>query len=125
MTGSPAAGQIHEHVRTYDFRRPDKFAKEQLRTLQMLHENQARLLTTAFSGIFRTLVEVTVLGVEQESYDEFARGIANPAIMAILTLPPLKGNAALDISPPIAFSMVDRIESVMDIRFPGSIHGCG
>lgn len=109
MTAGPVASQLHERVRTYDFRRPDKFSKDQLRTLQMLHENQARLLTTAFSGIFRTLVEVTVLGVEQESYDEFARGVTNPSIMAILGVPPLKGNIVLDVSPAIAFPMVDRL----------------
>ena len=108
-----AAGTTPEarerRVRVYDFRRPDKFSKEQLRTISMIHDNFARLLTTVFSGQFRSMVSVSVASVDDLTYAEFIRSIANPSVLAIFSLPPLKGNAVMDINPSIAFPMIDRI----------------
>jgi flagellar motor switch protein FliM len=96
-------------VRIYDFRRPDKFSKDQIRTLQMLHDNFARLLTTTFSAHFRTMVQVNIASVDQLTYGEYVRALKNPAIVAIVSLAPLPGNAVLDISHSIAFPMIDRL----------------
>ncbi|MEN8906883.1 MAG: flagellar motor switch protein FliM, partial [Clostridiales bacterium] len=43
-------------VRIHDFRRPSKFAKDQLKTLNIIHESYARLVTNFLSGYLRTLV---------------------------------------------------------------------
>ncbi|MHB8926042.1 MAG: flagellar motor switch protein FliM [Bacillota bacterium] len=96
-------------VRIYDFRRPDKFSKDQIRTLQMLHDNFARLLTTTFSAHFRTMVQTNIASVDQVTYGEYVRALKNPAIVAIVNLAPLPGNAVLDISHTIAFPMIDRL----------------
>jgi flagellar motor switch protein FliM len=96
-------------VRAYDFRRPDKFAKEHIRTIQMLHDTAARLLTTAFSGLFRTMTQVGLNSVDQLVYSEFTRGLASPSILAVLSMPPLPGNCMLDISPGLAIEMIDRL----------------
>ncbi len=50
-------------VKRYDFRRPDKFSKDQLRTLQIIHESFARGMTTYLSGYVRTIVEGEVVSV--------------------------------------------------------------
>ena len=60
-------------VKVYDFKRPDKFSKDQIRTLYMLHENFARLLNTYLSTNLRTLVNISVASVEQLAYEEFIR----------------------------------------------------
>ncbi|MCL5045844.1 MAG: flagellar motor switch protein FliM, partial [Actinobacteria bacterium] len=106
--GTAAEGR-ERRVRVYDFRRPDKFSKEQLRTLSMIHDNFARLLTTVFSGHFRSMVSVSVASVDDLTYAEFIRSIANPSVLTVFSLPPLKGNAVMDINPSIAFPMIDRI----------------
>ena len=49
-------------VKKYDFRRPDKFSKEQLRTIQMVHDTFARLLSSSLSAFLRTIVEAEVVG---------------------------------------------------------------
>ena len=56
-------------VKVYDFKRPDKFSKDQIRTLYMLHENFARLLNTYLSTNLRTLVNISVASVEQLAYE--------------------------------------------------------
>jgi flagellar motor switch protein FliM len=96
-------------VKKYDFRRPDKFAKEQLRTLQIIHENFSRLLNTFLSGYLRSLVQVEVLSVEQLSNHEFINSISNPAILGIIDFSPLEGQIILDITADVAFVVIDRI----------------
>ncbi|KXG75757.1 flagellar motor switch protein FliM [Thermotalea metallivorans] len=96
-------------VKKYDFRRPDKFAKDQLRTLQVIHENFSRLLNTYLSGYLRCLVQVDVFTVEQLTYYEFSNSISNPAVLGIVDFSPLSGQIILDITPDIAFTLIDRI----------------
>lgn len=104
---APAAPQ--RRVRSYDFRRPDKFSKDQLRTLQMLHENFARLLTTFFSANFRTMVQMIIGSVDQMTYQEFIQSVSNPSVLSVFRLHPLQGTCVLDINPLVAFPMLDRL----------------
>jgi len=96
-------------IKVYDFRRPDKFSKDQIRTLYMLHESFARLLNTYMSSHLRTLVNVDVASVEQLTYQEFVQSIANPSVITILGVPPLKGNIIFEVSSEIAFAYIDRV----------------
>lgn len=96
-------------VKKYDFRRPDKFAKDQLRTLQIIHENFSRLLNTFLSGYLRTIINVEVLSVEQLTYYEFSNSISDPAILGIINFKPLNGQIIMDISTDIAFTMIERV----------------
>ncbi|WP_422445809.1 flagellar motor switch protein FliM [Thermoanaerobacterium sp. DL9XJH110] len=96
-------------IKTYDFKRPNKFSKEQLHTLSMIHENFARLLTTYLSAQLRTLVQVSVFYVEQMTYNEFISSIPNPSIIAVVDFSPLKGAGMIEINPSVAFAIVDRL----------------
>ena len=96
-------------IKVYDFKRPDKFSKDQIRTLYMLHESFARLLNTYMSSHLRTLVNVDVASVEQLTYQEFVQSIANPSVITILGVPPLKGNIIFEIGSEIAFAYIDRV----------------
>ena len=96
-------------IKVYDFRRPDKFSKDQIRTLYMLHESFARMLNTYMSSHLRTLVNVDVASVEQLTYQEFVQSLANPSVISILGVPPLKGNIIFEISSEIAFAYLDRV----------------
>ena len=96
-------------VKVYDFKRPDKFSKDQIRTLYMLHESFARLLNTYLSTHLRTLINVDVASVEQLTYQEFVQSMANPSVISILGVPPLKGNIILEFGTEIAFAYIDRV----------------
>lgn len=101
--------QKQRKVKVYDFRRPDKFSKDQIRTLYMLHENFARLLNTYLSAHLRALVHINVASVDQLTYEEFIRSLPNPSVISVFQMRPLKGNAVLEINPNIIFAIIDRM----------------
>ena len=99
----------HRKIKIYDFKRPDKFSKDQIRTLQMMHENFARVTTTSLSAQLRTLVGIHVASVDQLTYEEFIRSVSNPSTLAIVSMDPLKGSSILEIDPSITFTIIDRL----------------
>ena len=112
--GSVDANQVkaeedQKKVKVYDFKRPDKFSKDQIRTLQMLHDNFGRLLNTYLSTSLRSMVDVEVASVEQLTYQEFVQSLANPSVIGVLAVPPLKGNIVMELNTSIAFSIIDRV----------------
>lgn len=98
-----------EEVKVYDFRRPDKLSKEQMRTLQMIHENLARILTTVLSTHLRSMVDFEVASIEQLSYDEFIRSLPEPTIIGVADLEPFTGQFIFEINPDIGFAIIDRL----------------
>ena len=96
-------------IKIYDFKRPDKFSKEQIRTVSIMHETFARLTTTSLSAQLRSMVHVHVASVDQLTYEEFIRSIPTPTTLAIINMDPLKGNAILEIDPAVTFSIIDRL----------------
>ncbi len=101
--------QEQRKIKIYDFKRPDKFSKEQIRTVSIMHETFARLTTTALSAQLRSLVNVHVASVDQLTYEEFIRSIPNPTTLGIINMDPLKGSAVMEIDPAITFSIIDRL----------------
>ncbi len=113
-TGAVSAEEVkadeeQKKIKTYDFKRPDKFSKDQIRTLNMLHESFARLLNTYLSTHLRTLVNVEVASVEQLTYQEFVQSLSNPSVIGVLAVPPLKGNVIMEINTGISFAIIDRV----------------
>lgn len=106
---SPRSGKEKKRLKVYDFRRPDKFSKDQIRTLQMMHETFARLTTTSLSATLRSLVHVHVVSVDQLTYEEFTRSIPSPTTLGIINMDPLKGSSVIEIDPSITFAIIDRL----------------
>ncbi|MGC8783718.1 MAG: flagellar motor switch protein FliM [Armatimonadota bacterium] len=92
----------------YDFRRPDKFSKDQLRTMQMLHETFARLFSSTLSAYLRAPVHIDLISVEQIPYDEYIRAITS-SLINIFSMQPLSGQALLEIEFDVVISMIDRL----------------
>ena len=99
----------HRKAKIYDFKRPDKFSKEQIRAVSIMYETFARLTTTSLSAQLRSMVHVYIASVDQLTYEEFIRSIPTPTTLAIINLDPLRGKAILEIDPAITFSIIDRI----------------
>ncbi|MBS4536042.1 flagellar motor switch protein FliM [Clostridium sp. D2Q-14] len=100
---------IEKKIQEYDFRNPQKIARDQLRTLEIIHENFGRLFQTFLSGYLRAPVKTTVLTVDQYAYSEFSNAITNPTFLSIIDFNPLPGEAIIDISTNVAFSIIDRL----------------
>ncbi|GAB6180214.1 flagellar motor switch protein FliM [Desulfotomaculum defluvii] len=91
----------------YDFRRPNKFTKEQLRTLQVLHEGYARLLSNFLSGYLRTPITIEIASIGQFTYEEFINSVPSPTVITIFSLAPLKGSALLETNLQFLFPIID------------------
>ncbi|TYP59919.1 flagellar motor switch protein FliM [Thermosediminibacter litoriperuensis] len=96
-------------IKVYDFKKPDKFSKEQLNTLHLIHENFARQLITFFSTQLRTLVQINASSVDQMPYSEFISSIPNPSIIGIVDFQPLRGAIIIAMNVSMVFSIIDRL----------------
>ena len=96
-------------VKEYDFARPSKFAKEHLRTLEIIYEHYSRLLSTTLPAYMRSSCQVDVINSEAVAYSEFANALSNPILLGIIDFYPLKGSIVLDMSVNIGYAIVDRL----------------
>ena len=109
-SGSQGIGQdIQKKIKIYDFKRPDKFAKEQLRTLNRIHEAFSRLVTTYLSTSLRTVVHFEVVSVDQLTYEEFTRTLSNPTFLSIVSLGTLEGSSVIEMSLNLIFTILDKL----------------
>src|SRR5947209_3785306 len=105
-TGEP---ELSSKAQVYDFRRPDRIAKDQLRAIHVLHENFARSLASSLSAYLRAYVAVNLVSVEQISFREFTQCLASPTCMAVLSMKPYEGNAALELNPALIFPVLEML----------------
>ena len=96
-------------ITPYDFKHPARVNKDQIRTLESLHDNLARLLTSTFSGVMRAVVDVETAFVDQTTYAEFIMSLSNPSCSYQFTFGPTNGKAIIDFAMPVVFAVVDRI----------------
>ncbi|NLY76965.1 MAG: flagellar motor switch protein FliM [Tissierellia bacterium] len=96
-------------IKKYDFRNPQKIAKDQLRTLEIIHDNFARLFHTFLSGYLRVPVKMSIISVEQIAYSEYTNAISNPAFLNIVDVSPLNGQILIDMSTIVAYTIIDRL----------------
>lgn len=105
--GSRGKAQID--VQVYDFKRPERVSKDQMRALEALHEGFGRNFGAALSGYLRTIIEVTVAHIEQLTYSEFIHSLPNPTCFNLLKAEQLDGQLCLEISPLIVYPVIDRL----------------
>src|SRR5436853_7493633 len=101
--------ELAKRAQSYDFRRPDRIAKDQLRAIHLLHENFARSLASSLSAYLRAYVAVNLVSVEQLSFIEFTQGLPSPTCMIALGMKPYDGNAVLEINPSLVFPILEML----------------
>jgi flagellar motor switch protein FliM len=99
----------HGQAVRYNFRKPNRVSKDQVKMLQSMHESFARLYTASLSTLLRGLVEVELKTVEQVTYGEFIMSLSAPNCLVVFNMEPLKGGAALEINANILFRFIDRL----------------
>ena len=93
----------------FDFRRPDRIAKSQLRAIHMLHDNFVRNLVSSLSAYLRSYLIVNLVSVEQLSYAEFLECLPSPTCIASLGLRPYDGNAVLELNASLIFPILEML----------------
>ncbi|MBI1248120.1 flagellar motor switch protein FliM [bacterium] len=106
---SSRPSRSREKVTPYDFKRPERVGKDQMRALQSMHEGFSRNFGAALSALLRSIVEVKLTSVDQLTYSEFVFSLENPSCFNLLVAEPLEGNLILDINPSILYPIIDRL----------------
>lgn len=99
----------YDKLKVYDFKRPDKFSKDQLRAIQMIHEAFARQITTVMSTLIRSIVSAEVASVEQLAYEEFVNYMVQPTVIGLVEMHPFDGSMLMEINPNLVFGIIDRM----------------
>ena len=121
LLSAVAEGDIDSHVENaaqsgparaltaYDFRRPERVSKEQLKGLQSLFEAFSREIGILLPPFLRAVVRVDLVSIDQLTYDEFILSVARPTSLSIIDMSPLDGRVVLEMSPAMVFPIVDRV----------------
>ncbi|HUT03490.1 MAG TPA: flagellar motor switch protein FliM [bacterium] len=104
-----AAMMLGKKAQLYDFKRPDRLSKDNIRSLHLIHDRFARSCSASFSAYLRTMSDVNLLSVDQFTYFEFLMSLPDPTCLNILSMRPLEGNAALEINPSVVFPVIDKL----------------
>lgn len=96
-------------VKDYDFKRPVKFSKEHLRTLEIIFEHYGRLLSTNLPVYLHKNVHVSVASSETVTFSEFSNALTNPVILGIVNFKPLTGNIIIELTCNLGYAIIDRM----------------
>ncbi|KEI13067.1 flagellar motor switch protein FliM [Clostridium novyi B str. ATCC 27606] len=96
-----------QKVKPYDFRSPQKFSKDHIRTLELIHDNFARIISNYLTAQVRTNVKIKIETVQQITYEEFIHSVPNPTILTIFKMPPLSGSILFETNPQFAYQVID------------------
>ncbi len=107
--GRESASDASMKAEVYDFRRTDRIAKDQLRTIHLLHENFARSLSSSLSAYLRSYAVVNLISVEQLSFREFTQSLPSPTSLVVLGMKPYDGSGVLEINPSLVFPVLEMI----------------
>ena len=109
LNAEEIAHQDEKQVKNYDFARPSKFSKENLRTLEFIYEHYARLLSTTLPVYLRKNVQVTVASSETVVFSEFSNALSNPVILGVINFNPLPGSIIIDFATNLGFAVIERM----------------
>lgn len=105
-----------EIVRPYDFRHPDKFSRDQIRTVQTIHDTFGRLISNSFAAQTRANVAVQFSSIDQMPFSDFLNGLDNQTCIFVVSADPLPGHYVFELSLTIAMHMLDRLQGGSGLR---------
>jgi len=101
--------QAERPVVLFDFRRPDRIPKSQIRAIQLLHDTFVRNLISSLSVYLRSYLSINLVSVEQLAYAEFLEGLPSPTCLVSLGLRPYDGNGVLELNPTLVFPVLEML----------------
>lgn len=103
------SSEPEKNVKDYDFKRPSKFSKEHLKTMELIFEHYGRLLSTNLPVYLRKNIQVNVSSSESITFGEFSNSLSNPVILGVINFQPLAGNIILELSANVGYAILDRM----------------
>ncbi len=115
MGAAPVVTQEEKaKIKEYDFRAPKKFTREQIKVLDSIFENYARLLSSYLTGLLRLYCSVTLVTIEEQRYSEFNNALPDYVMMGMVDMGILNDevsetNVIVQVSNAITYTMIDRL----------------
>jgi len=110
---SQEAGGIEDarlrSIVAYDFKHPNRVSKDQIRTLENMHDNFAGHFSSMMSSVLRTIVDVDLVSVDQITYSEFIMSLVSPSCTYTFSAHPLEALSLVDFNPTLTFALIDRL----------------
>jgi flagellar motor switch protein FliM len=104
-----AERSARKRIVPYNFRRPDRVPKDQMRSLYQLHDLFAHNLSSSLPLFLRVFSEVNLISVEQQSFSEYTKGLNDPSNIFTFAVEKLRGLFAIELNASIAFPIIDRL----------------
>ena len=99
----------HKSYKLYNFRRPDKFSKDNMRALRDIHREFSKTISLILSGYLRMRVEIEIVSVDQLTYEEFVRSMPSPISVGVFEFEPLTGQILNGISYEVLSCIINRM----------------
>ena len=99
----------HKSYKLYNFRRPDKFSKDNLRALRDIHREFSKAISLILSGYLRMRVEIEIVSVDQLTYEEFVRSMPTPISVGVFEFEPLSGQILLGMGFEVLSCIINRM----------------
>lgn len=96
-------------ISNYDFRRPNRISKNQVRTLQNVHESFSESFGFYLVSKLQSIVSINVTSVDQLFYSEFILSVSNPSCLYVFDIEGTDGSGIMEISPQLALTIVERL----------------
>jgi len=98
-----------KRISSYDFKKPNRFSRDQLRVLQYMHKGAAQLMSSSLSSALRIGVEVQLVSIGQLTYEGVMTSLADPICINIISMKPLEQMGVLSVDLPLAFAIMERM----------------
>lgn len=111
---SQAQVEYEDKIKEYDFSSPKKFTKDQLKSLNSLYENYARMLSSYFTSVLRSACEVTISQIEEQRYYEFNNALPDNALIGMIGFAPEnnpsdENTMMLELPTSFGYLLIDRL----------------
>jgi flagellar motor switch protein FliM len=94
-------------LRAYDFARPDKFCKEHLRALDLIHNKHGASLAAALTNALRVDTQISLLALDQLTYKDYCATLPEGTFIVEVGLEPLASVAVFEFNPGLVSMCVE------------------
>lgn len=109
-------GKREKKIQPYNFWSPARFSKEQMRAVELVHEDLSERLTTSLPTFLRTNVRPRLVHIEQGRFHDFIKDFPQNTLFHLISLAPLPGHMVLTMSLNVSYLILEQ-------RLGGKIEG--
>jgi flagellar motor switch protein FliM len=111
-----ADGKREKKIQPYNFWSPARFSKEQMRAVELVHEDLSERLTTSLPTFLRTNVRPHLVHIEHGRFHDFIKDFPQNTLFHLISLAPLPGHMVLTMSLNVSYLILEQ-------RLGGKIEG--